>query len=83
MANKYVRGATVLYPCEVPFEAVDVQLGPLGVHVGADGEEVLRQRQEINKKKNIKNFIYAFMLVSFRSVLGYLMLFSPFSYLFK
>lgn len=35
----------LLYPCEVPLEAVDVQLGPLGVHEGADGEEVLGQRR--------------------------------------
>lgn len=38
-------GGGLLYPCEVPLEAVDVQLGPLGVHEGADGEEVLRQRR--------------------------------------
>lgn len=42
-ANKYV--SELLYPCEVPFETVDVQLGLLGVHIGANGEEVLRQRQ--------------------------------------
>lgn len=32
----------LLYPCEVPLEAVDVQLRPLGVDLGADGEQVLR-----------------------------------------
>lgn len=40
-AYKYVN--ELLYPCEVPLETVDVQLRLLGVNVGADGEEVLRQ----------------------------------------
>lgn len=40
-AYKYVN--ELLYPCEVPLEAVDVQLRLLGVDVGGDGEEVLRQ----------------------------------------
>lgn len=40
-SNKYV--SELLYPCEVPFKTVDVQLRLLGVDVGADGEEVLRQ----------------------------------------
>lgn len=40
-ANKDVNKSR--YPGESPFKSVDVQLRPLGVNVGADGEEVLRQ----------------------------------------
>lgn len=40
-SHEYVN--ELLYPCKVPFETVDVQLRLLGVDVGADGEEVLRQ----------------------------------------
>ena len=41
-AYKYVNKP--LYPCEVPLETMNVQLRLLGIHVGADGEEVLRQK---------------------------------------
>lgn len=39
---KYV--SELLYPGEVPLEAVDVQLRLLGEDVGADGEEILTKR---------------------------------------
>lgn len=50
---KYVN--KLLYPCEVPLETVDVQLRLLGVDVGADGEEVLRQG-DMTETEEIKVF---------------------------
>lgn len=47
-AYKYVN--KILYPGEVPLEAVDVQLRLLGVDVGADGEEVLRREDMTGKR---------------------------------
>ena len=45
----------LLYPCEVPLEAVDVQLRLLGVDVGADGEEILGQR-EVTEREGHEGF---------------------------
>lgn len=63
-AYKYVN--ELLYPCEVPLEAVDVQLRLLGVDVGADGEEVLRRgnmaEREVIKDKYINKIIKLFYL---------------------
>lgn len=40
----------LLYPCEVPLETVDVQLRLLGVDIGADGEEILKQGDRTEKR---------------------------------
>ncbi len=47
-AYKYVN--ELLYPRKVPLKAVDVQLRLLGVDVGADGKEVLRQRDKTERE---------------------------------
>lgn len=42
-----------MYPCKVPLETVDIELGLLGVHIGTDGEKVLKQKQKRKSEKKV------------------------------
>lgn len=51
LSSVYINN--LLYPFKVALETVDVKLGLLGIHIGTDGEKVLRAGQKAISQKTV------------------------------